>query len=301
MQSFEVGEPVGPAQSEDKFVIQLWPLLLIGLAPLATGLFLNPSRADWDNRIALASTLLCALCFALTFFWQELWLVLPKAMTPGLDPTLYHNDHTWRGSDPIAELLQGTGALSTLAIGLTFLVILMRAHIASVTMSLFFFWMAFQGLFQALTQVVIGTLLSGNDFGRALAYLGAEDAAKFALFVCAVGAMWFFGRILTRFYPLARAPGAPRSRGFAFVIFIPALLSIGLIIPFRLPREIIEVVLIPVIVNVTGASWVIAGAIRARDAGNITFTEIPRLAGPAVAVGSLLFFFQLVLRPGIEF
>ena len=35
-------------------------------------------------------------------------------MIPGLRPTLYHNNHNWQGDDPIAFLLQGTGALAIL-------------------------------------------------------------------------------------------------------------------------------------------------------------------------------------------
>jgi len=282
-------------------VIQLWPLLVIGLAPLAAGFFLKRDSADFGVRTALGSTLLCALSFALTFFWQELWLVIPKALTPGLDPILYHNDHDWSGVDPIAELLQGSGAIATLTSGLACLFILMRARNASATWALFLFWMAFQGLFQALTQLAIGALLAGNDVGRALAYLGVGGAAKAALFVCAVGSMWVFGRALARIYPLASAPSAERSRGFALVILVPALLAVGLIIPFRIPREMVEVVLIPLIVNVVGAAWVIAGAVGAYPSDKAAATREPHLIGPAIAVCLLLAFFQLVLRAGVAF
>ena len=42
-------------------------------------------RADW--RLIADSALLYALAFNLVFFVQELFLVVPKALTPGLRPT----------------------------------------------------------------------------------------------------------------------------------------------------------------------------------------------------------------------
>jgi hypothetical protein len=60
----------------------------------------------------LGSSLLYAIAFNLTFFIQELFLVIPKSLTPGLYPTLFHNNHTWTGTNPLQDLLQGTGALA---------------------------------------------------------------------------------------------------------------------------------------------------------------------------------------------
>jgi hypothetical protein len=40
------------------------------------------------KRLTLSSALLYSLAFNLTFFIQELLLVVPKALTPGLHPTL---------------------------------------------------------------------------------------------------------------------------------------------------------------------------------------------------------------------
>ena len=65
-------------------------------------------RVSWDRTLVLGSVLFCALAFNLTFFFQELFLVIPKALLPGVHATLYHNNHDWTGSDPRVELLQGT-------------------------------------------------------------------------------------------------------------------------------------------------------------------------------------------------
>src|SRR5262245_10284542 len=94
--------------------------LVLGPLALAIGGWLRhrgESRAPrpaatWNGRLVLTSALACTLAFNLTFFIQELFLVVPKALTPGLSPTLFHNNHTWTGTHPLAELFQGTGALA---------------------------------------------------------------------------------------------------------------------------------------------------------------------------------------------
>lgn len=225
----------------------------------------------------LASALFCALAFNLTFFWQELWLVLPKAAA-GLHPTLFHNDHDWSVRAPIAELLQGGGAIATLVSGLAFLPFAGRR--------LFFFWMAFEGLFQSMSQLVIGTQLPGNDMGRALAYLGVGETGRIGLLVLAVTAM------------LAAGVALARQRPPLGECLIAGLATIALAVPFRLPRNIVEVLLIPAIVQLGGLVFLALGAclIRSRRPD-----AVERPMAPAVALLMVLAIFQLVLRPGISF
>lgn len=276
-------------------------LFAIGVLPFLLGFgLLRPvapdSRSGW--RPLASSTLLCALAFNLTFFWQEIWLVVPKALAPGLDPVLYHNDHNWTGANPLAELLQGTGAIGTLAIGLVFLALLAGVRRVSVTWRLFFFWMAFQGLFQSLSQLAIGTLLPGNDMGRALVWLGLGQSAKTALLVLAVALMAAAGAALARFWPAV----SQRTRRFAWHMLGATMLSILLVIPFRVPREPIEVVLIPLAVNLIGLGWLVLGAALTRPSrGSRATLAAATLAGPTIALALTLLFFQLVLRPGIAF
>jgi hypothetical protein len=81
----------------------------------ATGAADNPAL---DSKLAVNSALLYALAFSLIFFIQELFLVVPKALTPGLRPTLFHNNHQWDGDNPLAALFQGTGALAIVAVAI---------------------------------------------------------------------------------------------------------------------------------------------------------------------------------------
>lgn len=271
---------------------------LLGLLPFAIGVArLESGGTVGDRRALVASALLCALAFSLTFLIQELGLVLPKALVPGLDPILYHNDHDWSGDAPIAELLQGGGAVATLLGGLVFLWLAGRIAPERTAWKLFAFWMAFQGLFQSLSQWAVGTQIAGNDVGRALAYLGAGPEVKGPLLVTAVIGMFGAGMLLAQ-----RWPGAHADRGTALQWLAALALAVLLVIPFRIPREPVEVVLIPLVVNLIGIGWLTLGlAVKRPDGGGAAAAPAPALAMPFAALAALLALFQLVLRPGIAF
>lgn len=290
--------------------------LTIIAAPLAFGLAgawsgrrasdVQPGIAgSW--RLAAASTLLYVLAFNLTFFIQELFLVLPKALTPGLRPTLYHNNHSWQGTHPLASLFQGTGALATLSVGLLCLWLLQRPRQRSNGSRLFLYWMAYCGCFMALPQVVIGALSQGSDVGMAMGYLHLGDAARLGAALLALGLLPVLALPLRRpALELAQVPGqiagpGARTRFVFGVVTLPALIGTALVIPFRIPRELIEVLVVPVLVLLAGVPWIQAGAWRVRDAKAHGATTIPSLAYLIAAVVGLLLLFQLVLRPGIPF
>lgn len=265
---------------------------LIGLAKLpAAG---TPKRSVW--RDMAVSALFCALAFNLTFFWQEIGLVVPKALVPGLDPILYHNDHDWRGDAPVAELLQGSGAVATLASGFFFLWLCGRVGLDRPAWRLFAFWMAFQGLFQSLSQWAVGSLIAGNDVGRALAYLGAGPAARHMVLAVAAAALVWAGRALARRYPLG---SHAHDRATTLGLGATLLLATILIIPFRVPREPVEVVLIPIVVHLFGLGMLTLGFATTRAAAGASASA--GWAIPSAALATLLIFFQVVLRPGIAF
>lgn len=276
-------------------------LLTIGLSPLALGfIILNSDGENTRIRPSVGSTLLCALSFNLTFLWQELWLVIPKALTPGLRPVLYHNDHEWTGTAPVAELLQGSGAVATLVSGLLFCSALRFAWRLSATARLFLFWMSFEGIFQSLTQIAIGALLPGNDVGRALDYLQVNMPTRWGVLALAITAMCVAGIWLARAYPEDLEP-MPLSRKFGASLLLTAMIAILFIVPFRVPRNLVEVVLIPFVVNFVGIGWVVLGAgLLPRRPLHLALVR-PRVAGPSFALVATLLLFQLVLRRGIAF
>ncbi len=285
--------------------------LLLGLAGLIPSL--RPQErevavpASWNGKLVFVSALLYTLAFNLIFFVQELFLVLPKAFLPGVRPTLFHNNHGWEGEHPLTSLFQGTGAVATFVVGVVCMLLLRRGTGRSVLVRLFLIWVAYCGLFMALPQVVIGAFNPGNDVGMAMDYLQLSANAKtvaalLALLVMPVLALWLARPLLALAGDQKAISSAGARTRFVFqVATLPVLIGIVLILPFRIPREPIEVVLLPVLVSVIGIAWIQAGAWRIRTVQASGSTSDVRIAVPASAVVLLLLVFQWVLRPGIAF
>jgi hypothetical protein len=258
-------------------------------------------------KLTIMSALMYVVAFNLTFFIQELFLVLPKALTPDLRPTLFHNNHSWEGSNPLASLFQGTGALATLLSGGVCAILLARGVGRSVAQRLLLFWMAYSGVFMALPQIVIGALSEQSDIGMAMAYfsLGTTSktlAALVALALIPWAAAWLGRLLLGQLGGPAISASANERQLFVFrTTTLPALLALPLIALFRIPREWIEVLLVPMVVSAVGVAWIQAGAWRFDGKAVGGNAVAGSLASPLVAVLSLLLFFQLLLRPGIRF
>jgi hypothetical protein len=285
--------------------------LLLGLAGLIPAL--RPQEREiaaapsWNSKLIFVSALLYTFAFNLIFFVQEIFLVLPKAFLPGVRPTLFHNNHSWEGEHPLTSLFQGTGALATFLVGVVCMLLLRRGTGRSVPFRLFLIWMAYCGLFMALPQVVIGAFNPSNDVGMAMDYLQLSANAKTVAALLALLAMPVLALSLAR--PLlALAPNqnaistaGARTRFVFQTVTLPVLVGIVLILPFRIPREPIEVVLLPVLVSVIGIAWIQAGAWRMRTVRASGGASGLRMAVPAGAVVLLLLVFQWVLRPGVAF
>jgi hypothetical protein len=261
----------------------------------------------WDWKLSTTSALLYALAFNLIFFIQELFLVLPKAFTPGLRPTLFHNNHRWEGDNPLASLFQGTGALAIFVTGLICAFLLKRGVGRSSSVRFFLIWMAYNGFLQSLPQVVIGSVEPENDVGMAMDYLRLGTplkaaAALMALIAIAAAALWLRRPLLSLAHSAHDIDSSRARSTFMFrAATVPALTAILLIIPFRVPRNWIEVVAVPVVVTVVGIAWMQAGAwavegVQARGA-----SSSKSIAYACSALLILLLLFQLVLRPGVRF
>jgi hypothetical protein len=263
--------------------------------------------SPWKLGQTINSAVLYALSFNLIFFIQELFLVLPKAFIPGIRPTLFHNNHTWTGQNPLAHLFQGTGALAIFLVAIACALLLRCFSARSSSVRLFLIWMAYNGCLQSLPQVIIGSVEPENDVGMAMDYLHLEAPAKaaaalVALIAIAVAALWLRRPLLS----LAESPAdIANSRARTIFMFrvatLPAVTAILLIIPFRIPREFTEVVLVPVIVTVIGIAWLQAGAWAI---SNVKMSGRSSNVPSRYAIGGLvmlLFIFQCLLRPGIRF
>lgn len=282
-------------------LLGLWGLVRARHAPADT------AALPWNWKLTVVSALLYTLAFNLTFFLQELFLVLPKAFTPGLRPTLFHNNHAWDGDNPLAALFQGTGALAILVSGIVCVLLLRRGIGRSVAARLFLVWMAYCGCFMALPQVVVGALSTGSDVGMAMEYLRLVPIAKTMLALLALAAipplaLWLVRPLLGLADNVAQVAGVGARARFMFqVATLPALVAILMIIPFRVPREPVEVVMVPLIVSVIGIAWIQAGAWRIEVSGTNGILRAGSIAYPLVAVLFVLLVFQVLLRPGIPF
>lgn len=259
--------------------------------------------------LVVQSALLCAFAFNLIFFIQELFLVLPKALTPGLRPTLFHNNHHWTGDNPLARLFQGTGALATLITAAACALWLKYRRPQSVTVRLLVIWTIFHGSFEALPQFVIGAFLPQNDVGMAMAYLGLSQAAKWVAALVAVITMIWVARELTRpFLELAASaqdqiatPGG-RARAVFRIATLPALVALLLVIPFRVPGTPDQVLLAPVIMITVGILCLQGTAGFATNARpGAASVVLSSTLWPLAALLVQLAVFQLVLRRGIDF
>lgn len=265
-----------------------------------------PAPGAAGGSAITASTLLYALAFNLTFFIQELFLVLPKALLPGVSATLMHNNHRWQGEHPMLHLFQGTGALATLLCGLLCLWQLRTGRGRTPSRQLWLAWMAYCGVFMALTQVSLGALAPASDVGMAMAWLGLSPQVRWMAAALALAAMPSLAMAMSStLLALApeRASATPRARlrWLWSMAVLPALAGTVLAIPFRLPRHWLEVTLPPLLVLLGGIAWLQAGALREPSRPQ------PPLAGrlsPVAPLGlllALLAVFQLLLRPGIVF
>ena len=261
------------------------------------------SRPDWG--LSSLSLLTYVLAFNLTFFIQELFLVVPKAFVPGLRPILYHNNHDWLGDSPLAELFQGTGALAILISGLVFAALAKHSAARSSTTRLLFVWMAYNGLFQSLPQWAFAAVTPGNDTTRALEYFHLSFSAQLFIGLVAVAAMIAAGVFMTRrFLELAEPQWIENGRSRASFVFraavIPTVLALPALVAFRVPREWDEVVIPTIAVPLVGLIWVQAFSWRTA----VTARPISRsrnLLWPALLAVALLAVFQLLLRPGVRF
>ena len=136
-----------------------------------------------------------------------------RFLHPGVVPTLFHNNHDWRGHHPLEDLLQGTGALATVIAGVLCSLWLTRRTPKGDVTRLVLFWLALLGFLSALPQVVIGTVILRNDVGRAMTHLHFSPEARLLASIVAFLAMPAPDTLST----FTRAgPHSARLRGFSY-------------------------------------------------------------------------------------
>lgn len=282
--------------------------LLLGLAGMLSPHrpLRNKARPAWDWQLMASAALWYAIAFNLTFFTQELFLALPKALLPGVHTTLFHNNHTWQGSHPLTRLFQGTGVLATFASAGICAERLHRRPPLSRDLRLFLIWMIYNGLLMGLPQIANGAVNGESDVGMAMNYLRLGAATRNLLALLALAAVPVVALKLTpQLLRLADRPerlagGRARTLFICNIATVPALIGLLLIIPFRVPREWVEVLVPPLVVTAIGIPWLQADAWRVHGVAPAPAAPLRPPLAPLVLLLGLLLVFQLLLRPGIR-
>lgn len=256
------------------------------------------------TALIINSSIAYTLAFNLVFLIQELFLVVPKALTPGLEPILFHNNHTWSGTNPVANLLQGTGFLAVLATGLIAWVVARRSRAGVV--GIFQVWLAYHGLLQGLLQVVGGVLAPSSDLGLAMDYLRWSPVTKTVAALGALAAIAASSLSLVK--PMLgacatqdeAATPASRTRMVFVAGALPALAGVVLIAPFRVPGDAATVAGPPLVVGLAGIPWMLAGAWAVTVSTGSQTTRRRIVWEPLAALLGLLVFFHLVLARGVR-
>jgi len=254
----------------------------------------------------LNSAVLYAIAYNVIFFFQELFLVVGKKAL-GLQSTLYHNNHNWSGQDPMASLMQGSGALAIFIIGLICWAWFQRIRNSRNEWKLLILWLAFHGLIQSIPQVMIAVFDPNTDVGQALvSYLGLNQTVLVGLAILSILAMivlciWF-SRPLLEIAPDSVDLSNPKMKlhYIRFIVVGAAAVGCVFIIPFRIPP--ITQLISPFILLVFSIPWIWSVAPRVENVktiGNIVNNKI--CWKPIIFLVFLLLIFRIILAPGIEF
>lgn len=276
-------------------------LMLIGWR----GMRGRPARDQYRPRfrhIAL-SAITFALAYNLAYFWQELWLVIPKALTPGLTPYLFHNNHYWEGEAAIASLWQGTGAFAIILSATVLMIVLRSAPPRRAAWRLLFAWGVLLAMMQGLLQVPIAVMDPGTDVGQAFDYLGWPDWWRMTLALLALAALPFVARsAVSHFLAIGPQPVSAPTRRIFWTAAVPAVFGLIITVAFRWPAPLGHLIIRPIIATAIGLFWMAALCWTVRPTAPVASARTAAFPWRWMfAMLLLLAFFQLVLRPGIAF
>ena len=256
-------------------------------------------------RRVLKSAFAFAIAFNIAFLVQELGLVIPKAFVQGLDPVLFHNNHSYTPVDPIHALLQGGGFVALIAMAFICSTLLQRDPPRHAGGRLLLAWATFWAWVMALIQLPSAVLDPANDLAIAFGYLGYSPTIQLLFGIIGlVGIPVATRAIVPDFLAVGPQPVNRPTRRLLRIVLLPALLGLPLIALFRVPGDPGRVIVNPAIMALAGIVWLMAWSWMVRPDGRTVtsarnFSPIPWRWVAATAV--LLAIFQLVLRPGIAF
>ena len=289
----------------------LFALLLTGPIVLGIRNILQNRKLPHPVRTAvfptlLNSAILYALAYNIIFFIQELFLVLGKKSL-GLTAYLYHNNHDWDGQHEMTSLMQGTGALSILIVGLFFLGLFQMIRRSKSIWKVFVLWLAFHGLIQALNQVMAVAFAPQTDVGQAFVkYLNLPNTYIILFSVISILLIVLICRWMTRPFlemasnELDTTNPKAKLRYIRIIAVGGAVLGSIFIIPFRLPPAEQLLGLFDIFSISIPWIWATAASVQHVQINSNRIKEKVFWL-PIIILILLLGIFQFILAPGIVF
>jgi hypothetical protein len=200
----------------------------------------------------------------------------------------------------VVPLLQGLGVVAILLFGVSCLAFTRAIQARGLGVRLLLMWLAYQGIALALVQVPIGAVLSRSDAGMAMDYLAMGASGKVVAVLFSMAGLLALGCWLARL-ALEFWPQRPALRSIHRIVTWPAIIGSVLCIPYRVPREWIEVVALPLVVMVAAIATAYVGAAvcSRREAAHARISGLSFSWPLLLALASLLAVFQVVLRKGV--
>lgn len=289
-------------------------LIAFPVGPLALGVYAwlklrqqevapaQPEPVAWWPGVLNAS--LCfALAFNLVYFVQEFFLAWPKALLPGVEAVVYHNNHGWRGDHPDVLIYQGAGAVAIAVMAALLIALGLALGRRLKGWAPMLWWTVALASGLGLVQFVIAAMHPDNDVGQAFDALQLSPLSRNLIAaICAAGLIGV-GLLLARAF-LSLAPvgsvATARSRVLYLLKFMLIPLLAGTLIAWANRAPPLGHLTMPLFSGLAILPWVLAAAVLPPAPEPVTDrlhrgVDLP-LIGVSIVV---LLLFRLVLAQGV--
>lgn len=251
----------------------------------------------------LNSSVQFALAFTLAFLVHELGLVLSAKWMGAADPVLFHNNMSFRMTNPLQTLAFGIGPLAALAVGVGAGALFRFAPGLEHRGRRFILWLAIHGAILFFGQAPSVAHGPDGDLARAVHFLDWPPPANRVFGIGGVlgliGCGYLLGRAFLSLAPRDTPLGRRRDRALwlAEAIVLPAILGAVLCLPFRVPP--LARAALP-FTTLVGIGWSLLAAWpeppRSRVDGVRTTTD----RGALLVLALLLLVVRVLLVPGLR-
>jgi hypothetical protein len=258
-------------------------------------------RERWIGLVN--SSVQFALAFTLAFLVHELGLVVPARLMGAEGAILFHNNMTFRMTDPAQTVAFGIGPLAALTLGGIAWAAFLALPGLTKAWRRFLLWLAVHGVILCVGQAPAVAHAPDGDLARALYFFEWSPVFYRLIGIGGLLGLVAVGYFLGRGFLSALAPAtadlssrAGRLRWLAFAILLPGLVGAVLCFPFRFPP--LERAVLP-FTTILGTGWSLLAALPARPQGSAFAEPETRWGwGWFAAFAALLVAVRALLVPG---